>query len=129
MMPSVRIYNVNSHENKEEPLNEVCPNFSLVVYVCIYMSMCIYVCIFTYVYMCVYVCMYVCVYIYVYVNKLLYEHKTLRFTCNIPNLYANHYLSIIQQQRCNISGGISSTISNITLAEAKHVKEHDSFTY
>ena len=31
---SVRIYYVNSHENKEKPLNEkVCPNFWLVVYV------------------------------------------------------------------------------------------------
>ena len=34
LMPSVRIYNVNSHENKEETLNErVCPNFWLVMYV------------------------------------------------------------------------------------------------
>ena len=32
LMPSVRFYNVNSHENKEKPLNEkVCPNFWLVV--------------------------------------------------------------------------------------------------
>ena len=34
LMPSVRIYNVHSHENKEMPLSEkVCPNFWLVVYV------------------------------------------------------------------------------------------------
>ena len=33
VMPLVRIYNVNSHENKEKTLNEkVCPNFWLVVY-------------------------------------------------------------------------------------------------
>ena len=33
-MLSVRIYNVNSHENEEKKLNEkVCPNFWLVVYV------------------------------------------------------------------------------------------------
>lgn len=33
LMPSVRIYTVNSHENKEEPLNEeVCLNVWLVVY-------------------------------------------------------------------------------------------------
>ena len=32
-MPSVRMYNVNSHENKEKPLHEkVCQNFWLVVY-------------------------------------------------------------------------------------------------
>ena len=34
LMPSVRIYNVNSHENKENTLNEkVCPNFT-----CIYIQ-------------------------------------------------------------------------------------------
>ena len=34
LMPSVRIYNVNSRENKEKPLNEkMCPNFWLVVYI------------------------------------------------------------------------------------------------
>ena len=33
LMPSVRIYNVNSHENKENALNEkVCPNFWPVLY-------------------------------------------------------------------------------------------------
>ena len=39
LMPSVRIYNVNSHENKEKTLNEkVCPNFWLVVYVYVHWS-------------------------------------------------------------------------------------------
>ena len=33
LMLSVRIYNVNSHENKEKTLNEkMCPKFWLVVY-------------------------------------------------------------------------------------------------
>ena len=62
-------------------------------------------------------------------NKLLYEPKYVRFSSNFHNSFANHYLSIIQQQRCNISDGISSTSSNITLAEAKHAKQHDGFTY
>jgi len=38
LMPSVRIYNVNSHENKENALNEkVCPNFWPVLYVYMYL--------------------------------------------------------------------------------------------
>jgi len=40
LMPSVRIYNVNSHENKENALNEkVCPNFWPVLYMCIYVAL------------------------------------------------------------------------------------------